>query len=159
MLPSLLLAAAAAISPAPALAQDSGQEGPLVFKGGAGAGAGIHVVLIAGDEEYRSEEALPMLAKILSVHHGFRCTVLFSTDPETGAIDADNQVHTPHLETLADADLVILALRFREWRDEDVCHSKKTTCFLWLMCVERGSDEMVPSFVIICEHLLSIIFT
>ena len=122
MLPSLLLAAAAAISPAPALAQDSGQEGPLVFKGGAGAGAGIHVVLIAGDEEYRSEEALPMLAKILSVHHGFRCTVLFSTDPETGAIDADNQVHTPHLETLADADLVILALRFREWRDEDMKH-------------------------------------
>ncbi|MEX1239696.1 MAG: hypothetical protein WEB30_08260, partial [Cyclobacteriaceae bacterium] len=35
-----------------------------------------HIVLISGDEEYRSEEALPMLAKILSVHHGFKCTVL-----------------------------------------------------------------------------------
>ena len=47
-------------------------------------GAGHHILLIAGDEEYRSEEALPMLAAILAKRHGFHCTVLFSTDPETG---------------------------------------------------------------------------
>ena len=41
---------------------------------------GKHVVLIAGDEEYRSEEAMPQLGKILAVHHGFKCTVLFSID-------------------------------------------------------------------------------
>ena len=38
----------------------------LVFEGKSGPGKGLHVVLLAGDEEYRSEEALPMLAKILS---------------------------------------------------------------------------------------------
>ena len=43
-----------------------------------GPGQGRHVVLLAGDEEYRSEEGLPMLAKILSQRHGFNCTVLFS---------------------------------------------------------------------------------
>ena len=39
-------------------------------------------MFLAGDEEYRSEEALPMLAKILSQRHGFKCTVLFSVDPD-----------------------------------------------------------------------------
>ena len=32
---------------------------------------GPHIVLVSGDEEYRSEEALPQLARILSEHHGF----------------------------------------------------------------------------------------
>src|SRR4051812_19676551 len=49
----------------------------LVFEGKRGPGKGANVVLLAGDEEYRSEEALPMLAKILSERHGFNCTVLF----------------------------------------------------------------------------------
>ena len=47
---------------------------------GEGPGKGKHVVLISGDEEYRSEEALPQLAKILAKHHGFKCTVLFAID-------------------------------------------------------------------------------
>ena len=47
-----------------------------------GAGKGKHVVLLSGDEEYRSEEALPMLGKILSQRHGFKSTVLFSVDPD-----------------------------------------------------------------------------
>ncbi|WKX77336.1 hypothetical protein [Zobellia laminariae] len=41
-----------------------------------------HIVLISGDEEYRSEEALPQLAKILSKHHGFKCTVLFAQEED-----------------------------------------------------------------------------
>ena len=85
-------------------------------------GAGHHIVLIAGDEEYRSEEALPMLGAILAKRHGFRCTVLFSTDPDTGEIDPMNQVHTPGLIALKSADLVILFTRFREWPDEDMKH-------------------------------------
>src|SRR5687768_15371396 len=44
--------------------------------------AGKHVVFLSGDEEYRSEEGLPMLAKILSQRHGFKCTVLFALDPD-----------------------------------------------------------------------------
>lgn len=43
-------------------------------------GSGKKVVLVAGDEEYRTEESMPMLAKILAKKHGFNCIVLFSTD-------------------------------------------------------------------------------
>lgn len=81
------------------------------------AGAGKRVVLIAGDEEYRSEEALPQLAKILAKHHGFDATVLFSIDPKTGQVDPNNQNNIPGLQHLTNADLVIIATRFRELPD------------------------------------------
>jgi hypothetical protein len=80
-----------------------------------------HVVLLAGDEEYRSEEALPQLAKILSLRHGFRCTVLFSLN-DKGEIDPDVQTHQPGLEALARADVVLLALRFRRWPEGQMRH-------------------------------------
>src|SRR5579871_345603 len=79
----------------------------LVFPGGNGPGAGKHIVLIAGDQEYRSEESIPALAKILSTHHGFQCTVLFSTNKETGAIDPSTTDNIPGLEALRNADLMI----------------------------------------------------
>lgn len=63
-----------------------------------------------------------MLAAILAKRHGFDCTVLFSTDPESGEIDPMNQVHIEGLHLLAEADLVILFTRFREWPDEDMQH-------------------------------------
>ena len=85
-------------------------------------GAGHRVLLIAGDEEYRSEEALPMLGAILAKRHGFDCTVLFSTDPDSGEIDPMNQVHIEGLHLLAESDLVIIFTRFREWPDEDMRH-------------------------------------
>ncbi len=50
-------------------------------------GKGKKIVLVSGDEEYRSEEALPMLAKILADKHGFDCVVLFSINPETKTVD------------------------------------------------------------------------
>jgi len=78
------------------------------------------VVLVSGDEEYRSEEALPMLARILAERYGFRTTVLFATDPETGAIDPENQTHLPGFEQVAEADLVVLFTRFRELPDESM---------------------------------------
>ncbi len=56
----------------------------VTYNGGSGPGQGKHIVFVAGDEEYRSEEALPMLARILANRHGFKCTVLFSVNPETG---------------------------------------------------------------------------
>ncbi|MGI9519724.1 MAG: ThuA domain-containing protein [Pirellulaceae bacterium] len=87
---------------------------------GPGAGAGKHIVLISGDEEYRSEEALPMLGKILAQRHGYRCTVLFAINPETGEIDPNNQNNIPGLDKLNDADLVIMALRFRCLPDEQM---------------------------------------
>jgi hypothetical protein len=92
----------------------------LVFPGGDGPGAGKHIVLIAGDHEYRSEEALPQLGKILSQHHGFQCTVLFPIDPETGEINPESVTNIPGLESLEKADLVILGLRFRNLEDEQM---------------------------------------
>ncbi len=81
---------------------------------------GKHIVLISGDEEYRSEEALPMLGKLLSQRHGFRCTVLFPIDPASGEIDPNNQQNIPGMQNLQDADLVIMALRFRRLPDEQM---------------------------------------
>jgi hypothetical protein len=54
----------------------------LTYPAKSGPGRGKHVVFLAGDEEYRSEEALPMLAKILSQRHGFKTSVLFSVDDD-----------------------------------------------------------------------------
>ncbi len=92
----------------------------MVYDGFDGAGKGKHVVLVAGDEEYRSEEALPQLGKILARHHGFKCTVLFSINPEDGTIDPDNRHNIPGLEALRSADLMIIATRFRDLPDEQM---------------------------------------
>src|SRR3954470_6767085 len=56
----------------------------VTYEGKEGAGKGKQIVFLSGDEEYRSEEGLPQLAKFLSQRHGFKCTVLFSIDPKTG---------------------------------------------------------------------------
>jgi hypothetical protein len=84
-----------------------------------GAGHGRHVVFVAGDEEYRSEEGLPMLAKILSQRHGFKCTVLFSV-AEDGTIDPKNSKSLSNSTALETADAVVMLLRFRAWPDEDM---------------------------------------
>lgn len=99
----------------------SGPKQWLEFEGSNGAGNGKHVVLIAGDEEYRSEEAMPQLAKILSTHHGFKCTVLFSQDPEKpGIVDPNHQTHIPNTEALYDADLMIIGTRFRSLQNNQM---------------------------------------
>lgn len=92
----------------------------LVYQGKNGAGKGKNVVLISGDEEYRSEEAMPLMGKLLAELHGFNTTVLFATDPETGIVNPENQTHIRGLETLQKADLVVLMIRFRELPDKDM---------------------------------------
>jgi hypothetical protein len=94
----------------------------VFYKGAAGPGSGLRIVFLAGDEEYRSEEGLPMLAKILAARHGFDCTVLFSINPATGDIDPDCQTNEPGLEALDKADLCVMLLRFREWPDKQMKH-------------------------------------
>jgi len=84
-----------------------------------GAGAGKRVVFLAGDEEYRSEEALPMLAKILSQRHGFQCTVLFSVGPD-GTIDPKAATSLSDGAALERADAIVMSLRFRHWADADM---------------------------------------
>lgn len=93
----------------------------LTFEGNADKNKKI--VLVSGDEEYRSEEALPQLAKILSTHHGFDCTVLFAQHPDSLGIVSPNYLHNiPGLESLADADLMIIQTRFRELPDEQMTY-------------------------------------
>jgi hypothetical protein len=94
----------------------------IEFEGGSGPGHGKHIVLVSGDEEYRSEEALPQLAKILSTHHGFKCTVLFAIDPADGTINPNKNDNIPGLEALASADLMILFTRFRDLPDSQMKH-------------------------------------
>jgi hypothetical protein len=94
----------------------------VVYQGKGGPGEGKHIVFLSGDEEYRSEEALPMLAKILAVRHGFKCTVLFAINPTTGLIDPVTLNNIPGMEALDSADLCVMALRFRELPDDQMKH-------------------------------------
>ncbi len=103
-------------------AQRQAEDPWLLLPGADGPGQGKHIVLVSGDEEYRSEEGLPQLARILASHHGFTCTVLFAIDPSTGIIDPDNQNNIPGLAVLEDADLLIIMTRFRDLPDEQMRH-------------------------------------
>lgn len=91
----------------------------LTYAGEQGPGIGKHIVLIAADQEYRSEYSMPMLAKILAKHHGFHCTVLFSQN-EKNEVDPTKKIrwedkmvmhNIPGLEYLEKCDLVILFSR------------------------------------------------
>jgi hypothetical protein len=88
-----------------------------VYDGFSGPGKGKHIVLVSGDEEYRSEEMLPQFGKILAKHHGFRCTVLFAIDRKDGRINPVVRDNIPGLEALESADLLILFTRFRDLPD------------------------------------------
>lgn len=94
----------------------------VTFEGKDGPGKGKKIVLLAGDEEYRSEEVMPMLAKILAERHGFTCTVVWSLDPASGEIDPKNASNLPGMEALAQADLCIMLWRFRAPKDELMKH-------------------------------------
>ena len=91
----------------------------VVYRGADGPGQGKQVVLVGGDEEYRSEEALPQLGKILAKHHGFQCTVLFAVG-EDGTIDPNRNDNIPGLEALRTADLMVIATRFRDLPDDQM---------------------------------------
>lgn len=97
------------------------KENPLwlTYSGTSGPGKGKHLVFIAADQEYRSEHSLPMLAKMLSKHHGFDCTVLFAVNAKdevdpTQKIRWEDKTIThriPGLEQLDRCDLLILFSR------------------------------------------------
>lgn len=116
LLNALLLALAAILAPA-----SRADEHWVVYEGGDGPGKGKHVVLISGDEEYRSEECLPQLGKILATRHGFKCTVLFPID-DKGEINPKHTSNIPGLEALGSADLMIIFTRFRDLPDAQMKH-------------------------------------
>ncbi|MDF1825351.1 MAG: ThuA domain-containing protein [Verrucomicrobiales bacterium] len=70
------------------------------------------VVFLTGDEEYRSEESQPMLARMLERDFGFETVVGFSVDEE-GFVDPMEIESLTMTEELVDADLLVLFLRFR----------------------------------------------
>lgn len=106
----------------PALAADR-----LIFEPPKKEGA-KQIVLVSGDEEYRTEESMPMLAKILSQKHGFKCTVLFALGPDGAEyIDSNNSTGIRGFEALATADLMIIGTRFR---NPDAEQAKYVTDFL-----------------------------
>jgi len=84
--------------------------------------AAKRVVLVSGDEEYRSEQALPQLAQILAQRHGFDCKVLYAIDPKDGTINPEYTQNIPGLEALDSADILILFTRFRDLPDAQMKH-------------------------------------
>ena len=92
----------------------------VTVEGTKGPGKGKHIVFISGDEEYRSEEGLPMLAQLMANHHGFRCTVLFAVDPKTGFVTPNEQTNLPGMHHIETADMIVMLIRFRELPDGDM---------------------------------------
>jgi type 1 glutamine amidotransferase len=113
LLPALLLLTATVVS----------AQNPhlVVYEGNKGPGAGKHIVLISGDHEYRSEESLPALARILAQRYGFKCSVFFTVDPDSGFIDPGNS-KISGLEALKTADLMVVFLRFQDFADDQMQH-------------------------------------
>jgi len=116
---SLLLVAAAFLTN-----QNSG--GPtnpnlVVYQGDKGPGVGKHIVFLAGDHEYRSEETLPALARILAMRYGFKCSVFFTTNPQTGFIEPGSS-NIAGLDALRNADLMVVFLRFQDFPDAEMQH-------------------------------------
>lgn len=115
---SRLLAPLVLIAVAPLATAD---DKPIVLEGGSGPGKGKHIVLISGDQEYRSEEAIPQLARMLNKHHGFKCTILFTVDPKDGTVNP-NINNVPGLEALKTADLMVIFTRFLNLPDDQMQH-------------------------------------
>ena len=117
MLWLLVLIAAGSTLPLSAL-----QDNPylVVYEGTDGPGVGKHIVLIAGDHEYRSEEIMPAMARILAKNLGFKCSVFFTLDDE-GFIEPGSS-NIAGLDALDTADLLIVGLRFQDFSAEEMQH-------------------------------------
>lgn len=104
----------------PPLVAPAAEQQWVVYHGARGPGNGKHIVFVAGDQEYRSEESMPALAKILAERHGFKCTVLLPINRQTGEIDASVSDNIPGLDALRTADLMVLFARWLELPDEQM---------------------------------------
>ena len=76
----------------------------------AGPGGGKHIVFVCGEWEYRCEESLPMMAKILAERHGFRCTVLFSMNAKNGTVDPAVTTNIPDMHGIVGSPGWFLAI-------------------------------------------------
>jgi type 1 glutamine amidotransferase len=110
-----------AIASPNAAAQTAANPHLIVYRGTSGPGVGKHIVFLAGDHEYRSEESLPALARILAKQYGFTCSVFFTIDPKTGFIEPGSS-DMSGLEVLRTADLLVMFLRFQDFPDAEMQH-------------------------------------
>ncbi len=92
----------------------------VTYQGTEGPGVGKHVVFIAGDHEYRSEEVLPAMARILAKRYGFTCSVFFTLDGD-GYIEPGSS-RMMGLEALETADLLVMGLRFQDFPHDEMQH-------------------------------------
>ena len=88
----------------------------ITYEGTSGIGKGKHIVFLASDHEYRTEETSPALARILAKHHGFKCTVVFGVDKD-GNIEAGSS-NISGMAALKDADLFVIFARFSDEEPE-----------------------------------------
>ena len=78
-----------------------------------------HVVFVTGDDEYRSEITMPMIAAMLEKRHGLRTSVAYARPiPQT----KDN---IEGLEALESADLMVMYTRFRRLPDDQLARITK----------------------------------
>ena len=127
----LIWATLSSFSPSSSFLQDGPASRPsqaertnpntVVWEGTEGPGLGKHIVFLAGDHEYRGEESLPALARILAKSYGFKCTFIVTTNAETGYIEPGSS-HITNLGVLRDADLMVVFLRFQHFADEQMQH-------------------------------------
>lgn len=92
----------------------------VVYKGKKGIGKGKNIVFIATDHEYRGEETLPALARILAKRYGFTCTVVWALDDEGNIHPGSSNIKG--LEVLEKADLMVMFLRFSNFADDQMQH-------------------------------------
>lgn len=85
-----------------------------------GADGKPHIVFVTGDEEYRSEETMPMLARIIHRDHGFTVSICFALTE--GVIDPNRIDNIEGLEVLADADMMVINTRFRKLPEDQLKH-------------------------------------
>jgi type 1 glutamine amidotransferase len=77
-----------------------------------------HIVFVTGDEEYRSEESMPMLADILKRELNANISICYSLD-SLGFVDPNRTDHIAGLEALEEADLMVMFTRFRNLPDHE----------------------------------------
>lgn len=92
----------------------------IVYKGEKGPGKGKNIVFVTTDHEYRSEESLPALARILAKRYGFTCTVIFGLDDNGNILPGSSNLKG--LAALDKADLMVLFTRFSHFDDEEMQH-------------------------------------
>ena len=78
------------------------------------------IVFVTGDDEYRSEISMPMIAKILEKRHNFHCDVAYAVDPQTAECNPKYQQNIQGLENLKTANLAVFFTRFRALPDKQL---------------------------------------